>query len=112
MDGSDKQRDRHQRNECQNVFKRTTGDPSGDKALEIVNGQRADWGAWTNRLEHAKASDDNTSENTQASESRIRDADMADEMVRHSKHSILEQVGQTVLSQANQKKDMVLQLLQ
>ena len=83
-----------------------------DKALEIVNGQRADWGAWTNRLEHAKASDDNTSENTQASESRIRDADMADEMVRHSKHSILEQVGQTVLSQANQKKDMVLQLLQ
>lgn len=51
-------------------------------------------------------------ENAQAAESRIRDADMAAEMVNHSKHSILQQAGQSMLSQANQMPNGVLQLLQ
>ena len=65
-----------------------------------------------NRLEHAMSIDDINSENTQASESRLRDTDMSFEMVELSKHNILEQVGSSMLSQANQSAMNVLQLLQ
>lgn len=81
------------------------------KALEIVSEQRSKFGAYQNRLECAKAIDDNTAENTTAAESRIRDARMADEMVRYSKENILKQAGQTMLAQANQSNEEVLRLL-
>ena len=81
------------------------------KALEIVSEQRSRFGAYQNRLECAKAIDENTEENTTAAESRIRDADMAEEMVRFSKENILHQVGQNMLAQANQSKQGVLTLL-
>ena len=63
-------------------------------------------------FEYSIKIDDNTSENTQAAESRIRDTDMAEEMVNLSKHSILEQAGQSMLAQANQSKQGILTLLQ
>ena len=81
------------------------------KALEIVSNQRSKFGAYQNRLECAKAIDENTEENTTAAESRIRDADMAEEMVRFSKENILHQVGQNMLAQANQSNQGVLTLL-
>ncbi|MGN1187387.1 MAG: flagellin, partial [Lachnospiraceae bacterium] len=81
-------------------------------ALKKVSDNRSNIGAQQNRLEHAIAYDDNTSENTSAAESRIRDLDMAEGMVEFSKHSILEQAGQSVLSQANQSTQGVLTLLQ
>lgn len=83
-----------------------------NKALEYVSGQRSYLGAMQNRLEHAMSIDDINSENTQASESRLRDTDMSFEMVELSKHNILEQVGSSMLSQANQSAMNVLQLLQ
>lgn len=83
-----------------------------NKAVEKISQQRSLIGAQQNRLEHAKAIDDNTAENSQAAESRIRDTDMADEMVNQSKYSILQQAGQSMLSQANQIPNGVLQLLQ
>lgn len=83
-----------------------------DKATDIVSSARARFGAYQNRLEHAMQIDDYTSENTQAAESRIRDTDMAKESVRYAKHSILEQVGSSVLAQANQSTQGVLNLLQ
>ena len=64
------------------------------------------------RLEYAMRVDDNTAENTQHAESRIRDADMAEEMVKYSKHSILEQAGISMLAHANQSTQGVLSLLQ
>lgn len=81
-------------------------------AIEKVSGYRSSFGAYQNRLEHAMAVDDNTAENTQHAESRIRDMDMAEAMVEYSKYSILEQAGQAVLSQANQMTSGVIQLLQ
>lgn len=83
-----------------------------DTAIHQVSAYRSHFGAYQNRLEHAMAVDDNTAENTQHAESRIRDMDMAEAMVEYSKYSILEQAGQAVLSQANQMTSGVIQLLQ
>ena len=83
-----------------------------DNALTIVSQARSKLGALQNRLEHTIANADNTSENLQSAESRIRDTDMADEMVRYSKNSILQQAGQSMLAQANQATQGVLSLLQ
>ena len=82
------------------------------KAIDDVSTQRAKLGALQNRLEHTIANLDTTSENTQASESRIRDTDMAKEMVTYSKNNILAQAGQSMLAQANQANQGVLSLLQ
>lgn len=83
-----------------------------DAALTKVSLQRSTLGAIQNRLEHTIANADNTAENLQSAESRIRDLDMADEMVRYSKNSILQQAGQSMLAQANQATQGVLSLLQ
>ncbi len=81
-------------------------------AIDKVSTQRATLGAVQNRLEHTIANLDNVSENTQAAESRIRDTDMAKEMVTYSKNNILQQAGQSMLAQANQSNQGVLSLLQ
>ncbi len=83
-----------------------------DAALKQVNKQRADLGAYQNRLEHAVRGIDIGAENLQAAESRVRDADMASEMVEFTKNQILSQAGNAMLAQANQKTQQVLQLLQ
>jgi flagellin len=80
-------------------------------AIDQVSTQRATLGAVQNRLEHTIANLDTTSENTSASESRIRDTDMAREMVTYSKNNILAQAGQSMLAQANQSTQGVLSLL-
>ncbi len=82
-----------------------------DIALERVSENRSTFGALQNRLEHAYNVNSYTSENLDASESRIRDTDMAEEMVKHTKHSVLEQAGQSMLSQANQSVQSVLNIL-
>ena len=81
-------------------------------AIQNVSDQRSELGAVQNRLEHTIANLDNISENTQAAESRIRDTDMASEMVEYSKNQILAQAGQSMLAQANQATQGVLSLLQ
>ena len=81
-------------------------------AINIVSTQRSALGAIQNRLEHTVANLDNVAENTQAAESRIRDTDMAAEMVEYSKNNILAQAGQSMLAQANQATQGVLSLLQ
>ncbi len=81
-------------------------------AINKVSIQRSALGALQNRLEHTVANLDNVSENTQAAESRIRDTDMASEMVEYSKNQILAQAGQSMLAQANQATQGVLSLLQ
>jgi len=81
-------------------------------ALNKVSTQRSALGALQNRLEHTIANADNTSENLQAAESRIRDVDMAKEMVKYSKDNILQQAAQSMLAQANQSTQGVLSLLQ
>ena len=83
-----------------------------DEALKKVNKQRADLGAYQNRLEHAIRGIDIGAENLQAAESRIRDTNMANEMVSFTKNQILGQAGTAMLDQANQKTQSVLQLLQ
>ena len=83
-----------------------------DRALRILNKQRADLGAYTNRLEHVVRGLDVGAENTQASESRIRDANMANETVRYTTNMILTQSGVAMLAQANNRGQSVLQLLQ
>ncbi len=83
-----------------------------DAALKKVNKQRADLGAYQNRLEHAVRGIDVGAENLQAAESRIRDSDMAAEMVQYTKNQILLQASNAMLAQANQKTQTVLQLLQ
>jgi len=83
-----------------------------DQALKKVNKQRADLGAYQNRLEHAIKGIDVGAENLQAAESRIRDTDMANEMVSYTKNRILAQAGNAMLAQANQKTQQVLSLLQ
>ncbi len=80
-------------------------------ALEQVSKQRSDLGAVQNRLEHTIANLDNVVENTTAAESRIRDTDMATEMVKFSNQNILQQAGQAMLAQANQSNQGVLSLL-
>lgn len=81
-------------------------------AIEVVSKQRSAMGAIQNRLEHTIANLDTTSENTQSAESRIRDTDMASEMVEYSKNNILAQAGQSMLAQSNQSTQGVLSLLQ
>lgn len=83
-----------------------------DRILDKMSNIRAYYGAQSNRLEHAYANDTNESENLQASESKIRDADMSDEMVKFAKDNILEQAGQAMLTQANNMNQGILQLLQ
>jgi len=83
-----------------------------DAALKIVNKQRADLGAYQNRLEHAVRGIDVSAEDMQAAESRIRDTNMANQMVSFVKDQILTQAGTAMLAQANQRTTSVLQLLQ
>lgn len=80
-------------------------------ALQRVSRNRSWVGAQQNRLEHAAKNLDNTEENTTAAESRIRDTDMAKEMVDYSRHNILAQAGQSMLAQAQQSNQGVLKLL-
>jgi len=82
-----------------------------DKALSKVSIQRSQLGALQNRLDHVVANADNMAENITASESKIRDTDMAKEMVQYSAKSILQQAGQSMLSQANQATQGVLSLI-
>ena len=81
-------------------------------AINSVSTQRSKLGALQNRLEHTINNLNTTSENTSAAESRIRDVDMATEMVEYSKNNILAQAGQSMLAQANQATQGVLSLLQ
>lgn len=81
-------------------------------AIQKVSSQRSALGAVQNRLEHTIANLDNVVENTTSAESRIRDTDMAEEMVEYSKNNILAQAGQSMLAQANQSTQGVLSLLQ
>ena len=78
----------------------------------LVSEMRARYGAYQNRLEHSYNNNQNKLENTTAAESRIRDTDMAEEMVEYSKNNILKQAGQSMLAQANQSTQGVLSLLQ
>ena len=80
-------------------------------AIKKVNTQRSNLGAVQNRLEHTISNLDNVVENTTAAESRIRDTDMASEMVKFSNKNILQQAGQSMLAQANQSNQGVLSLL-
>ena len=83
-----------------------------DAMLDKVSTVRSKLGAIQNRLEYTVKVDDNTAENMSAAESRIRDTDMADEMTRFSKESILQQAATSMLAQANQANQGVLSLLQ
>jgi len=83
-----------------------------DEALTAVSAQRAKLGAAQNRLESTIDSTDNSAENLQAAESRIRDVDMAEEMMNYTKSNILSSAAQSMLAQANQAPNNVLQLLQ
>ena len=82
-----------------------------DEALKKINKQRADLGAYQNRLEMAVVGIDIAAENLQASESRIRDADMAKQMVEYTRNQILNQSGTAMLAQANSNTQLVLSLL-
>jgi len=83
-----------------------------NNALEFVSSERSKLGAIQNRLEHTIKNLDTAAENLQASESRIRDVDMAKEMMEFTKNNILQQAAQAMLAQANQVPQGVLQLLQ
>ncbi len=83
-----------------------------DNAIEKVSKQRSTLGAVQNRLEHTIANLDTSAENLQQAESRVRDVDMAAEMVEYSKYNILSQASQSMLAQANQSTQGVLSLLQ
>lgn len=85
---------------------------SVDNALDYVSKMRSKIGAQQNRLEHTVNVDSNTAENTQDAESKIRDTDMAAEMVEYAKHNILSQVGTSMVAQANSSKEGILSLLQ
>ena len=82
-----------------------------DEALVKINKQRADLGAYQNRMEYAVRGLDISAENLQASESRIRDTDMASQMVQFTKNSVLQQAGTAMLAQANTQSQNVLSLL-
>ena len=96
----------------------TTQEGAGDAiertkyALQQVSSNRAKIGAQQNRLEHTINSLDNVAENTTAAESRIRDADMATEMMKFSQQDILSQAGQAILAQVKNNNQGVLSLLQ
>lgn len=83
-----------------------------DEAISKISTRRSNLGAKSNRLDHTIANADNTAENLQSSESKIRDVNMASEMVAYSSMSILQQAGQSMLSHANQATQGVLSLLQ
>ncbi len=85
---------------------------SVEGAIKALNAKRSDLGAIQNRLEHTINNLDNVVENTQAAESRIRDTDMATEMVKYANTNILAQAGNAMLAQANQSNQGVLSLLQ
>ncbi|MED3645769.1 flagellin [Halalkalibacterium halodurans] len=82
-----------------------------NNAINTLSTSRAQLGAWQNRLEHTIKNLDNASENLQAAESRIRDVDMAKEMMEFTRTNILNQASQAMLAQANQQPQAVLQLL-
>ena len=82
-----------------------------NKAISKVSTQRSALGALQNRLDHTIINADNMAENLQSSESKIRDVNMADEMVAYSAKSILQQAGQSMLAQANRSTQGVLSLL-
>ena len=82
-----------------------------DEALVKINKQRADLGAYQNRMEYTVRGLDISAENLQASESRIRDTDMASQMVEFTKNSVLQQAGTAMLAQANTQSQNVLSLL-
>jgi len=82
-----------------------------DSALKVVSKQRADLGAYQNRFEMASKGVAIASENLQAAESRIRDTDMASEMVQYTKNQILSQAGNAMLAQANTRTQSVMQIL-
>jgi flagellin len=82
-----------------------------DESIRIISKQRADLGAYYNRLEHAAKGLLNAYENTQASESRIRDADMAETTVDFTKSLVLVQTGTAMLAQANSRSQLILELL-
>ncbi len=88
-----------------------TGISDLDAAINSVNSDRAQYGAWQNQLEHTVNNLSTTSENLSASESRIRDVDMASEMMNFTKNNILLQAAQAMLAQANSQPQGVLQLL-
>ena len=83
-----------------------------DEALKKINKQRADLGGYQNRLDYAVKGLDIAAENTQVSESRIRDTDMASQMVEFTKNQVLTQAGTAMLAQANSQSQSVLSLLQ
>ena len=83
-----------------------------DTAISKISTRRSNLGAKSNRFDHTIANADNTAENLQSSESKIRDVNMASEMVAYSSMSILQQAGQSMLSHANQATQGVLSLLQ
>lgn len=81
-------------------------------AIETVSRYRSQFGVQQNRLEHGMAIDENIAENTQAAEGRIRDLDIAHEMIIHSQNNILAQMGQAMLAQTNRQTQDILALLQ
>ena len=83
-----------------------------NNAIETVSGQRSELGSYQNRLEHTISNLDNSSENLSAAESRVRDVDMAKEMMEMTRANILSQASQSMLAQAQQQPQSVLQLLQ
>ncbi len=93
------------------VNQASTAIDSFDSAINSVSHIRANFGALQNRLEHAFAISENSSENLTASESRIRDADMAKEMTTFTRNNLLSQAASAMLAQANQQPQSVLQLL-
>lgn len=82
-----------------------------DEAIRRVSSQRSSLGAYANRLEHTISNLENTAENLTAAESRIRDADMAKEMMEYTKQTILAQVAMAMIAQANKQQSMILKLL-
>ena len=97
------------------ISSRTTSDTTLkaiDYAIDIVSSQRATIGTMQNRMEYAISNLSTTSENLSAAESRIRDVDMAEEMVSYTKNSILNQSAMAMLAQANQQPQSILSLLQ
>jgi len=92
--------------------KATTAISVIDAAINQVSSERSKLGAFQNRLEHTISNLGNASENLQAAESRIRDVDMASEMMEFTRTNILSQASQAMLAQANQRPQSVLQLLQ
>ena len=83
-----------------------------DSAIKAVSEQRSKLGATQNRLEHTIKNLNNSAENLQTAESRIRDVDMAEEMIKYTSSNVLSQAAQSMLAQANQKPSQVLSLLQ